>query len=167
MKDLELRDVLDRRRSPLTKLSVYVNGKWQFASVGSSNFIADGNQRIYRGVTKFALIPSTVNDPKNGTLFGEPGDYIGIDSFGELSLITKAQYLQRFPKRRSPSIPPDTSSKLKNPNYITEIVRGSTPAPSNTRPTTPTYTAPSTGGSTGGSSGGSSGGGTGGGGGGY
>lgn len=160
MKDLELRDVLDRRRSPLTKLSVYVNGKWQFASVGSSNFIADGNQRIYRGVTKFALIPSTVNDPKKGTLFGEPGDYIGIDSFGELSLITKAQYLQRFPKRRSPSTPPDTSSKLKNPNYITEIVRGSQPAPSNSRPTT--STPPPTSAGSRGTSGGSSGGGGGG-----
>lgn len=167
MKDLELRDILDRRRYPLTKLSVYVNGKWQFASIQGASFISDGNQNIYKGRTKFALIPNNVNDPKSGELFGEPGDYIGIDSQGELSLLTAEQYKQRFPRKINPQTPADTSKKLKNPNYITEIVRGSTPAPSNTRPTTPTYTAPSTGGSTGGSSGGSSGGGTGGGGGGY
>jgi len=160
MKDLELRDILDRRRSPLTKLSVYTNGKWRFASVQGANFISDGNQNIYRGRTRFALLPNNVNDPKRGSLFGEPGDYIGIDSTGELSLITKAQYLQRFPERRSPRRPPDTSNKLKDPNYITEIVRGSTPAPSNSRPTT-TYTPP-TGGSSGGTSGGSPGGGGGG-----
>ena len=160
MKDLELRDILDRRRYPLTKLSVYVNGKWQFASIQGASFISDGNQNIYRGRTKFALIPNNVNDPKSGELFGEPGDYIGIDSQGELSLLTAEQYKQRFPRKINPQIPADTSRKLKNPDYITEIVRGSQPAPSNSRPTT--STPPPTSAGSRGASGGSSGGGGGG-----
>lgn len=160
MKDLELRDILDRRRYPLTKLSVYVNGKWQFASIEGASFISDGNQNIYRGRTKFALIPNNVNDPKSGELFGEPGDYIGIDSQGELSLLTAEQYKQRFPRRINPQTPADSSKKLKNPDYITEIVRGSQPAPSNSRPTT--STPPPTSAGSRGTSGGSSGGGGGG-----
>jgi hypothetical protein len=160
MKDLELKDIIQRQRPRLTKLSVYQNGKWVFATVQGATSIADSNQNIYRGRTRFALIESNVNNPEKGSLYGQPGDYIGVDSTGELSLITQESYKQRFPKRISPRRGADSSQKLKNPDYITEIVRGSQPAPSNSRPTT--STPPPTSAGSRGTSGGSSGGGGGG-----
>ena len=160
MKDLELSDILQRSPSPLVKLGLYVNGRWQFGSFTEAGFITDDGQRIYRVSRRFALIPQNVNDPSRGRIFGNPGDYVGVDTFGVLSLITKEQYEYRFPRKKKPAYIADTSEKLKDPNYITEIVRGSAPATSNTTPRT-TYT-PSTGGSSTRTSGGSSGGGGGG-----
>lgn len=154
MKDLELKDVLDRQRIRLTKVSVYVNGIWQFAAVQGSTFVDEG-QTLYKSTYKFALIDQAVDDPKAGEIFGKPGDYIAIDPTGEVSLITAEQYKQRFPKRVKQPYMPETSSKLKNPNFLTEIVRGSQTTSSNTTPT-PRYS-PSTGGTSGGSSGGATG----------
>ena len=176
MKDLELRDIFSKKPSPLVKLALYVNGRWQFGSVTESNGVSDEGQAIYRVPVKFSLVAQNVNDPSLGTLLGKPGDYFGIDRLGQLSLITQEQYDYRFPKKRKPTYSADNSEKLKDINYITEIVRGSKVVTSNTTLIT-TYT-PVTGGSTGvstggtyggspgGSSGGSSGGSTGGGGGG-
>ena len=160
MKDLEIRNALQRSPSPLVKLGLYVNGRWQFGSLAETSFITDNGQNIYRVAVRFSLIPQNVNDPSFGSVVGKPGDYVGIDRTGTLSLITKEQYSYRFPKKRKPAYTADTSEKLKDKNYITEIVRGSAPATSNTTPRT-TYT-PSTGGSSTRTSGGSSGGGGGG-----
>ena len=172
MKDLELRDIIPRQASPLVKLALYVNGRWQFGSVTDSGGLSSDDQTIYRVSVKFSLVGQNQNDPSRGTLFGEPGDYFGIDRLGHLSLLTQEQYEYRFPREKKPSYSADSSESLKNKNYITEIVRGSAPGTSNTTPMT-TYT-PSTrttsvrapdsysGGSTGGSPGGGGGGGGGG-----
>jgi len=164
MKDLELTDIYERRPSPLVNLSTYVNGTWRFSSVAGLPYISDQGQKIYRMKVKFGLVPENYLSPNRRSVTGSPGDYVAVDSLGTMSLITKEQYDMRFPKKRKPAYTVDTSEKLKDPNYITEIVRGSTPTTSNTRPGT-TYTPPppSTSRSGGGSSGGSSGGGGGGG----
>lgn len=172
MKDLELNDILQRERNPLTKISVYVNGRWQFVSL-SNPIKTQGNQSFYRIIYKFGLIKSSVTTPINRTINGQPGDYVAMDSQGELSLVTRAQYEQIFPKLiEGQGAGADSSAKLKDPNYITQIVRGYTPPASNTAiqstpppPTTGGSTGGSSGGYSGGSSGGSSGGNSGGGGG--
>ena len=169
MKELDLTNIIQRRSYPLVKLGIYANGRWQFAGLPSESSVASEGQSIYRVANKFSLVPSNVNDPSQGKVFGESGDYIGVDRTGTISLITQKEYRFRFPRKRKTARPADTSEKLKDPNYITEIVRGSASTSSNTTPRT-TYT-PSTsrssggsgGGTYGGSSGGSSGGGGGGG----
>jgi|TARA_R100000455_G_C6256564_1_gene112345 hypothetical protein len=169
MKDLELRDLIPQKPSPLVSLALYIGGRWQFGSVVESDAIPDDGQNIYKVSVKFSLVAQNQNDPSRGTLFGEPGDYFGIDRLGQLSLITQEQFEYRFPKKRKPGYSADNSEKLRNKNYITEIVRGSAPVTSNTTPIT--ISAPSTsrtsviapdsysGGSTGGSTGGGGGGG--------
>lgn len=160
MKDIRLTNIGQVPRTSLKRLSFYANGIWQFGSLDRAPFILDNNQKIYRLTVKFQLLSEFVDDPARGLIRGQAGDYVGVDRFGNMSLITQEQYKLRFPKRRKRASAADTSEKLKNPNYITEIVRGSAPAASNT--TLRTTSTPSTGGSSPRTSGGSSGGGGGG-----
>lgn len=169
MTDIQLKTIFPRKPSRLTSLAFYQNGRWQFGSLGNTAFVSDSDQKIYRIGVKFSLVSENENDPSRGLIIGQPGDYVGVDRLGTFSLITKEQYNYRFPKKSKPTYTAETSETLRDPNYITEIVRGSAATTSNTTPRT-TYT-PSTsrssggsgGGTYGGSSGGSSGGGGGGG----
>ena len=160
MNILQLTNKYRRPPAPLVRLAFYYNGRWQFGTLERSPFISSDDQKIYRLIVKFSLLPANVRDPARGSIIGNPGDYVGVDSLGVMSLITKEQYQYRFPKKRKPAYAPVTSESLKNPNYITEIVRGSAPTTSNT--TLRTTSPPSTRGSSPRTSGGSSGGGGGG-----
>jgi hypothetical protein len=125
MKDLELNDILNRTRIPYTKLSVYLNGIWQFATLTNPIRVEDG-QSFYRIIYKFGLTKNSETLPTNYTLEGSPGDYVAMDSTGELSLVKKDEYKRLFPVlNKKPKRMPDSSKKLKDPNYITKIVRGS------------------------------------------
>ena len=125
MKDLELKDILNKERIPFTKLSVYINGRWEFATL-SNPIITKDDQSYYRMVYRFGLTKDSVNDPAKFSQLGEPGDYVAMDSTGELSLVKKQQYNQIFPQQNiKPKKMLDSSAKLSDPNYITKIVRGS------------------------------------------
>lgn len=137
MKDLEEKDILLRTKTRLTRVSIYVDGVWRFGRLLTPTQIAE-NQNIYRMSVPFALVASTENNPRKGLLTGRPGDYVAADRSGELSLITVEQYNLRFPSRRKPAYKPETSEKLKGGDYITEIVRGSSPQRSNSTTTTNT-----------------------------
>ena len=56
--------------------------------------------------------------------YGDPGDYVSIDEFGELNLVKKDMYDLRFPKKDTrPQSVPTSSKKLSDPKFITDIVR--------------------------------------------
>jgi len=125
MKDLDTKDILKRERTRLTKLSIYLNGRWQFATL-TNPIRVDGNQSFYRINYKFGLVKDTISVPKIYTQAGEPGDFVAMDGTGELSLVKKADYKRQFPVlNKNPKTPADSSQKLKDPDYITKIVRGS------------------------------------------
>ena len=141
MKDLELKDILARQVESFTKISVYLNGQWQFATIVNP-IAVDNNQSFYRIDYKFGLVKSSQNNPKKLSLFGNPGDYVAIDNVGIYSLVKKDQYKQLLnsksigqssvvPTQTSTNATPTTSASLKNPNYITEVVKGSAPKTSN------------------------------------
>jgi len=160
MTDIQIKTIYQRPSSRLVRLAFYSNGRWQFGSLERAGFLSDNDQRIYRIAVKFSLISESEGNPSRGSVIGQPGDYVGVDRLGVMSLITKEQYDYRFPKKKKSRYTAETSENLRDPNYITEIVRGSAAAASNTTPRI-TYT-PSTGGSSTRTSGGSSGGGGGG-----
>ena len=141
MKDLELKDILERQVESFTKISVYLNGQWQFATLVNP-IAVDNNQSFYRIDYKFGLAKSSQENPKKFSLFGNPGDYVAIDNVGIYSLVKKDQYKQLFnsksigqssvvPTQTSTNATPTTSASLKNPNYITEVVKGLAPKTSN------------------------------------
>ena len=131
MKDLEQKDILNRTRTKLTRFSIYTRGSWRFGRLLSPTIIAE-NQSIYRMNVPFALIDSGETNPRAAKVRGVPGDYLASDSFGELVVITEEQYNLRFPTRRRQPYRTETSEKLKDGNYITEIVRDSQSVRSNT-----------------------------------
>lgn len=123
MKDLDARDILDRRGTNPTKLSVRVNGRYQFAELAGPLFEKDG-LTYYRIPYDFGVVNSRTQDPTIMLQRGKSGDYIAMDSFGELNIITKKTYDMMFPKSNSrPKVLPRDSKKLNDPNFITNIVR--------------------------------------------
>jgi hypothetical protein len=124
MKDLELRDIMDRPRPELTKLVVYLNGSWQFASL-TNPLRTDEGQSYYRIDKRFGLVRSTSNNPKNAKIFGDAGEYIAVDSTGEMSLVKADQYKRLFPASNPTPNPPTSSKELSDPNFLTNIVRKS------------------------------------------
>ena len=125
MKDLELKDILAKGRVGYNKVSLYLNGKWQFAPLGNP-VITNESQTFFRVATPFGLVKSTETNPAKYTVLGNPGDYVALDQLGEVALVTKEQFKTLFPRKNTyPKQKPTTSSVLKDPNYITKIVRES------------------------------------------
>lgn len=123
MKDIDARDILDRTGTKATKLSVRVNGRYQFAELAGPLFEKDG-LTYYRIPYAFGVVNSRTQDPTIMLQRGESGDYIAMDSFGELNIITKKTYDMMFPKSNTkPTVLPSSSKKLNDPNFITNIVR--------------------------------------------
>ena len=123
MKDLDARDILNRTGTQATKLSIRLNGGYQFAELTTPLFEKDG-LTYYRIPYDFGLVNSRTQDPNIMLQRGESGDYVTVDAFGELTLITKKVYDMMFPKSNPrPKLLPRDSKKLKDPNYITNIVR--------------------------------------------
>jgi hypothetical protein len=119
MKDLQLEDILDRKDKPLTRLSVYLNGRWSFAAPSSATRITE-DQKFYLISYPFGLIKSGGNNPANYSIKGEPGDYVAINNQGFLSLVTKSNYSLLFPNPQQIPTAPPTSTLLKNPNFLTK-----------------------------------------------
>ena len=123
MKDLDARDILDRRGTNPTKLSIRINGRYQFGELTNPIFEKDG-LTYYRMPSDFGIVNSRTQDPNIMLERGKSGDYVAVDALGELNIITKKVYDMQFPKSNSrPKVLPSDSKKLKDPNFITNIVR--------------------------------------------
>jgi len=123
MKDINSKDILDRKGTRPTKLSVNKNGAYRFAELANPLFEKDG-LTYYRISSKFGIVNERTNDPNILLQRGKSGDYVAVDSTGILTIITKKVYDMQFPKsNKRPVVLPSDSKKLKDPNYITNIVR--------------------------------------------
>lgn len=123
MKDINSKDILDRRGTRPTRLSVRRNGAYQFAELTNPLFEKDG-LTYYRISHAFGIVNERTVDPNIMLQRGKSGDYVAVDSTGLLTIITKKVYDMQFPKsNKRPVVLPTDSKKLKDPNYITNIVR--------------------------------------------
>jgi len=128
MKDLELKDIMDRPVRPLTLLSVYRNGWWQFTTPVNPVRTVD-NQSYYLISEKFGLGRQGTWNPKILAKRGSPGDYISQDQFGEYALVTEGEYKRLFPSPNlNPPSTPTNSTQLQDPNFLTNISKKSNPA---------------------------------------
>jgi hypothetical protein len=123
MKDLTLKDIIVNPENPLTKLSVYFEGEWRFATVDTPTRSTE-TQQFYLISYPFRLVGQNQMDPTKGMRNGEAGSYAILDRDGSFSIATPAQYQQLFPRTLidRPS-PPLTSAVLEDPNYLTNTVR--------------------------------------------
>ena len=120
MKDLQLTDILARQESPLTRLAVYINGRWLFTSFNDP-VRTTLQQNFYLISTPFGLTTSNALDPAKYAIKGEPGDYVAQDkNQGVLSVVTASHYSMIFPSPQQIPITPTSSEQLKNPNFITK-----------------------------------------------
>ncbi len=131
MKDLQLKDILIKPKKTLTQVSIYSEGSWVFTNL-INPVVTTLQQNFYLIGTPFGLIYNNINDPKNVSRLGTPGDYVAEDiNTGTLDLVTPPQFSRLFPSPKQ-SIPTPTSSEmLKNPNYITKIQQESVAKDSN------------------------------------
>ena len=143
MKDIEASDILNRPVRPLTLLSVYRNGRWIFGT--PTNLVKTvENQNFYLISEKFGLAREGTSNPKIVARRGFPGDYVSRDQTGAYALVTEAEYKRIFPySDKNPPSVPNNSDKLIDPNYLTNILKGSKPTVSNS--TTIKPSSPSTG----------------------
>ena len=131
MKDMELRDIFTRQPIRLTKVSMYINGRWIFVGLGSP-LQQTSTETYFRLPKRFGLCRSTTNSPNGINIHGDPGDYVCRSEGGILSLVKPELYNELFPpKNVNPPYTPTTSSELQDPNYITKILQESPDRPSN------------------------------------
>ena len=120
MKDLELKDILDRKDTPLTRITVYFNGKWSFANLSSPTKYTE-DQNFYLINYPFGLTKSNVLNPAHFSVKGDPGDYVSLDRQGALALVTASNYALLFPGPQEIPTPPPSSEQLRDPNFLTKI----------------------------------------------
>jgi len=133
MKDLQLSDIFQKASEITTKISVYEDGEWRFISLDPfSNIKTFQNQTFYRINQVFGLLRQEVSDPSKFSVKGEAGQFVGVSPSGRLYKLTVEEYKSIFP---IPVVITESknynSEKLKDPKFITKIVKGSDPTSSN------------------------------------
>jgi hypothetical protein len=153
-----IQDLLIRPNRVLFNVSVYLNGRWFFDSLQNPVKTYEG-QNYYRMNYPFGLIYEDVADPSKINVRGNAGDYVTENADGSLGILSNAMYKQMFSDRNPyQEAPPPTSNLLRNANYLTNVLRGSstpsynttvqraspsrTPANSTPTTTTPAQTKP-------------------------
>ena len=119
MKDLQFKDILVRQDLPLNRASVYVNGRWSFASLITPTRIT-GEQAFYLMNYPFGIMKAGTKNPSKYAVKGAPGDYISRDQRGFLALVTASNYALLFPGPQQLPIAAPTSEQLKDPNFLTK-----------------------------------------------
>jgi hypothetical protein len=133
MGDLKLRDIFPKTVEKLTKLSIYVNGVWEFTELPSVASQSNGSQSFYQINQIFGLVSENNTNPSKISSRGARGDYVALSRTGLMQVINRNEYKKLFAK---PVIYPNkkltTSLKLQDPMYLTKIVKGSPTVYSNT-----------------------------------
>jgi len=133
MGDLKLRDIFPKTAERLTKISVYVNGGWQFTTLSDSAKVTNNSQSFFQINEIFGLVSENIQNPSKISARGSKGDYVALSRTGLMQVISRSQYKELFAK---PIIYPNkkltTSLKLQDPMYLTKIVKGSPTVYSNT-----------------------------------
>ena len=119
MKDLQFKDILVRQDLPLTRASVYVNGRWSFASLAGPTRVTP-EQDFFLIIYPFGINKTGTKDPSRYAVKGAPGDYISRDQRGVLALVTASNYALLFPGPQQIPTSPPTSEQLKAPNFLTK-----------------------------------------------
>jgi hypothetical protein len=139
MKDLELSDIFQKPSEITTRISLYEDGVWSFTQLDPINNVKTfQNQTFFKINQVFGLLRDYVSDPSKVSVTGEPGEYVGVSPTGRLYKLTIQEFLSIFPiltpieENRNYN-----STRLRDPNFITKIVKGSNPTFSNTTMTMP------------------------------
>jgi hypothetical protein len=131
MKDLELKDIFPRFERKINKLSVYTFGVWKFA-IPSNPIKQTLEANYYKINFKFGVLNSNQIDPRNTKARGEAGDYLVQDINNNYSVMTQAEYNLYFPTAlQEVKKEPLTSNALKNPQFLTDILKNSEESSSN------------------------------------
>jgi hypothetical protein len=123
MKNLELSDILQRSNPQLKRVSIFQNGAWVFVLFPREAITrVDDGVRYIRAAERFGLVYENENNPKQISVYGDPGDYICIDRTNVISKITKSQYHMMFPTPvQNPPLPYTTQKALDDPRFLTDI----------------------------------------------
>jgi len=125
MNNLDLIKTIAKKTLPLTRVAVYVDGRWVFTNLANP-VRTTLQQNFYLISTPFGLTSSAVTIAANNSYKGEPGDYISEDkNQGVLSVVAASYYSMMFPSPQQIPIIPTSSEQLKNPNFITKTYQES------------------------------------------
>tara|TARA_R110000765_G_scaffold183244_4_gene289141 strand:+ start:1642 stop:2211 length:570 start_codon:yes stop_codon:yes gene_type:complete len=119
MKDLQFKDILVRKDLPLVRSSVFVNGRWSFASLITPTRVT-ADQSFFLIIYPFGLHRSGSKNPSKYAVKGAPGDYISRDQRGFLALVTAPHYALQFPGPQQIPTQPLSSEQLRDPNFLTK-----------------------------------------------
>tara|TARA_R110000822_G_scaffold57074_4_gene143883 strand:+ start:409 stop:843 length:435 start_codon:yes stop_codon:yes gene_type:complete len=140
MKDMTLGDIFPKQNRRLNSLSIYRNGTWQFVIPTNPIRISE-NQAYYRISDPFGLVKQGVLNPKKTARRGSPGDYVALDQFSTYAVVTAEEYKRLFPTPNlNPPEIPNNSDQLKDPKFLTNILKGSGASASNSKTSKPTPT---------------------------
>lgn len=123
MKDLSQKDIYPRSNPIPAKLVVYRTGRWIFAApTGLVNQYQ--NLKFYQINSRFGIVNNNQTNPTVIVEEGSPGDYLVVNSLGAYSIVTQEMYKNYIPSNVGTEIKkPVNSNELKNPDYITKILR--------------------------------------------
>ena len=103
-----------------------MNGVWQFSTLPETPEKTNGSQSFYKINETFGLVSENITNPAKIASRGSRGDYVALSKTGLLQVITKSQYKELFTKSIVyPNKNLTTSLKLKDPMFLTKLVKGS------------------------------------------
>ena len=139
-------------------LAIYYKNKWIFVYPGNKGVLKPNGYTYHLMDWDFRIYRDGVTNLEKYVKKGKRGDYLmtnpfsHLEGFEDYGITTKVNYFKRWPKPipiSSQKAAPLNSKSLKNKQFLTNIVRGTTTRPSNTsRPATAQTTAAPTGGGT-------------------
>jgi hypothetical protein len=119
MKDLELRDIFPKANRPLTSVSVYIDGRWLFATLTNPVKVT-ASLRVFRIDFPFGLHKSNSKNPAKYSVKGKPGEYVSINKQGINALVTVDEYSRLFPTPQQIPTSAPSSELLRDPNFLTK-----------------------------------------------
>ena len=119
MKDVEIRDIFPKANKPLAAVSVYRNGRWSFATLKTPTRILE-TQQFFKINFPFGLHKKGSQNAAIYAVKGNPGDYVSVDRLGTFALVTADDYLRKFPTPQQIPPTPNSSEKLRDPNFLTK-----------------------------------------------
>jgi len=120
-----------RKVENFTKFSVNDNGYWDFSTLSNPERVANGLS-FFKITSIFGILDENAEDPSKPAYYGNIGDYVVRNGSGSLAIMTQKQYIDRFiPTTLDIKRQALNSEELKNPGFITKLLRGSSPSVSN------------------------------------
>lgn len=125
MAQLTSSQIFPKKEKKLNQVAVYLNGLWAFAALNNPTKVVN-NLSIYKINYDFGLIYEGTVSPNSPPVRGSKGDYVFVDSQGNMKVVTSSMYKMMYPdKNLTQPVKVVSSRMLSDPKFIDKVIENS------------------------------------------